>query len=149
MSVAIVFFTFFGNFRSKLEVHMRASCSVLYEFAHVFAVLCTKLQGLLDTHGLNGLSRILRKHKIVQRRVDIHWIWMGWGAKLTARHAPWSLSWHRGLKKSNEYDVCRCSIVAASIFSAYKAIYISIGVCRSLRVRSAMPSRNVPSCQRN
>jgi hypothetical protein len=52
---------------------------------------------------------------------------MGSGAKLTGRHAPWSRSWSRGLKRPTEYSYCIFSNVIISTFPACIYIYISSG----------------------
>jgi hypothetical protein len=52
----------------------------------------------------------------LQQWVHIHRIWMKWGSTLTGRHAPWSLSWSRGLKKWNACSLDRFSKLDKSWF---------------------------------
>jgi methionine synthase II (cobalamin-independent) len=42
-SVLYAFYLVFGDFRSKLEVHMHVSYADFYELLRIFAVLCAKL----------------------------------------------------------------------------------------------------------
>jgi hypothetical protein len=45
-SVLHMFYKVFGDFRSKLEVHMHVSYADVYEVFRIFALLCTKLPDL-------------------------------------------------------------------------------------------------------
>jgi hypothetical protein len=67
--------------------------------------------GFCLTRGLTHVSELLRKREIVQKRVHIHRMWMGRGAKLTGRHARRSRSWSRGSKRPNGSRYARCSKV--------------------------------------